>query len=280
MTEFSEVNITRILNPTSIDLGEYVINPFMGCEFSCLYCYVRSNRVISRKNKPWGEYVNIRINAPELLEKEIRLKKPKVVLLGSTTECFQPIEAKYQLTKRLLEVLNKYEVKYVILTRSPYIQEYLSLLKQGFCQKIYFTINQISSEFKLKLEPGSPGFDLRDKAVNILLDEGLQVIPYFSPLLPWISDIKNIFLKFEKAEVIEFECLNFSLQNIQEIINHIGLVNPTLKRDYEKMMTEQLFFMQTWQAVKKDIENQAATAKKKHHIYIHNFGGYFKNRYF
>lgn len=280
MTEFSEVKITRILNPTSIDLGEYVINPFMGCEFSCLYCYVRSNRVISRKNKPWGEYVEIRINAPELLEKEIQIKKPKVVLLGSTTECFQPIEAKYQLTKRLLGVLHKYEVEYVILTRSPYIQEYLSLLKEGFCRKIYFTINRIIPEFKLKLEPGSPGFDLRDKAVNLLLDEGLPVIPYFSPLLPWISDINNIFLKFEKAESIEFECLNFSLQNIQEIINRIGLVDPILKLKYEKMLSERLFYAQTWQAVKKDIEKQAETAKKKYNIYIHNFGDYFKNKYF
>lgn len=279
MVEFNEVHITRILNPTSIDLGEYVINPFMGCEFSCLYCYVRSNRVISRKSKPWGEYVDIRINAPELLEKEIRLKKPKVVLLGSTTECFQPIERKYQLTKRVLEILNRCEVKYVILTRSPYILDYLALLKQGFCQKIYFTINQISSEFKLKLEPASPGFDLRDKAVNVLLDEGLQVIPYFSPLLPWISDINNVFLKFERAEAVEFECLNFRLQNINEIIVSIGLVNPSLKIDYEKMLKERVFYAQAWRTIKRDIEKQAETAKKKYNIYIHNFGDYFKNRY-
>jgi DNA repair photolyase len=114
MLEFQEVKIKRILNPTAIDLGEYVINPFMGCEHACLYCYVRSNRLVSRKTKPWGEYVDIRINAPDLLEKEILSKKPKQVLLGSTTECFQPIERKYQLTKRVLEILNKYKIYYVI----------------------------------------------------------------------------------------------------------------------------------------------------------------------
>ncbi len=79
MVEYNRVKINRILNPTSIDLGEYVINPFMGCAHACLYCYVRSNRVISRKKKPWGEYVDIRINAPELLEKELKIKKAVTV---------------------------------------------------------------------------------------------------------------------------------------------------------------------------------------------------------
>ncbi|MBI5416817.1 radical SAM protein [Candidatus Poribacteria bacterium] len=177
MIKTNEVNIKQILNPTSIDLGEYVINPFMGCEFACLYCYVRSNRVTSKRNKPWGEYVDIRINAPEQLEKELQLKKPHTVLLGSTTECFQPVEAKYEITKKILEILNDNKIFYVILTRSPYILNYLDLLKKGFCKKIYFTINNFSQEYKSKLEPKSPQFELRVTAINTLLDAGIPVIP-------------------------------------------------------------------------------------------------------
>ena len=131
MPQFKEVKIKRILNPTSIDLGEYVINPFMGCEFACLYCYVRSNRVVSRKGKAWGEFVDVRVNAPDLLEKELIVRKPKVVLLGSTTECFQPIERRYAVTSKVLGILNKYKVYYIILTRSPDIINYMPLLKAG-----------------------------------------------------------------------------------------------------------------------------------------------------
>ncbi len=279
MTEFNEVEITRILNPTSIDLGEYVINPFMGCEFACLYCYVRSNKVISRRNLPWGEFVDIRVNLPELLGKEILNKKPKTVLLGSITECFQPIERKYRIMGKAIEILNKHKVYYVILTRSPLILDYLNLLKEGFCKKVYFSINKFDPEFKLKLEPKSPSFNIRDEAVNMLLNQGIPVVPYFSPVLPWVSDLKGVFLRFEKAEDIEFECLNFRLTNIGAVIKSIAEVEPDLRAQYENMLNDKAFYEDVWADIKKDIEKQAKEAKKRYNIYIHNFGDYFKNTY-
>ncbi|MDP2911095.1 MAG: radical SAM protein [Candidatus Omnitrophota bacterium] len=279
MTEFKEVKISRILNPTSIDLGEYVINPFMGCEFSCLYCYVRSNKVISRRPGEWGEYVDIRINAPDLLEKEIASKKPKCVLLGSTTDCFQPVEKKYAVTKRILETLNKHKVYYYILTRSPYITEYIDILKKGFCKKIYFTINNIPPEAKNKLEPKSPAFELRFKAINKMLDEGIGVIPYFSPILPWISDFKDIFARFPKSDSVEFEGLNMRLVNINDIISEIGLLYPNLKPDYGKLLSDRSFYESFWAGIKKDIIREAIKAKRNYNIHIHNFGGFFNNTY-
>lgn len=279
MLEYNEVKISRILNPTAIDLGEYVINPFMGCEFACLYCYVRSNRVVSRKNKPWGEYVDIRINAPELLLKEIQKKKPGQVLLGSTTDCFQPIERKYRITQRLLEILNANKINYVILCRSPYILDCLPLLKQGYCQKIYFSINNYALEYKSRLEPKSPGFSSRVEAVNTMLQEGINVIPYFSPILPWISDISGIFSEFPRAGCVEFECLNFNLQNISDIIEKIGEVDPGLKPRYQRMLAERSFYSEVWRAIEDDIRKAAREANKKYNIYIHQFGGYFNNTY-
>jgi DNA repair photolyase len=277
--QINEVIIKRILNPTAIDLGEYVINPFMGCEFSCLYCYARSNRVISRKKEPWGEYVDVRINAPEALEKELLTKKPKVVLLGLTTECFQPVERKYEITKKVLEILNNHKVHYVILTRSPYIVNYISLLRQGFCRKIYFTINKFPQEFKQKLEPSSPSFDLRDQAVNELLEEGVSVVPYFSPVLPWISDFGDVFLKFNKAQSVEFECLNFRLNNIEEIINRISEVDYSLSAKYRKMLIDRMCYDSAWQDIRRRIQEKSKNSKKNFDIYIHSFGNYFENKY-
>jgi DNA repair photolyase len=279
MVEFNEVKIGRILNPTAIGLGEYVINPFMGCEFSCLYCYVRSNRVVSRKNKPWGDYVDIRINAPQLLEKELLLRKPKQVLLGSTTECFQPMERRYRLTQTILEILNRNKVYYVILSRSPFILDYLSLLKQGYCKNIYFSINSYDPEFKLRLEPKSPAFVLRDETVKVLLKEGIPVIPYFSPVLPWISDLSDVFDKFSQAESIEFEGLNFRLNNIHEIITGIAQTDPSLMEKYELMLKDKTFYAQVWQDIERDIQILAKKAKKSYNIYTHDFGDYFRNTY-
>jgi len=279
MPEFNEVKISRILNPTSIDLGEFVINPFMGCEFACLYCYVRSNRVISRKKEPWGEFVDVRINAPELLDKELSAKKPKRVLLGSTTECFQPIEKKYLLSAKILEILNRHKVRYNILTRSPLILDYIGLLKEGFCEKIYFTVNNYKDEFKALLEPKSPSFTLRNDSVCRLLGEGIPVVPYFSPLLPWVSEVKGVFENFRLSDSVEFECLNFRLQNIKSIIDAIALVSQPLKEKYERMLSDRLFYAQVWREIKEKIEIEAKSSKKRYNIYIHAFGDYFKNTY-
>jgi DNA repair photolyase len=279
MVEFNQVKIKRILNPTSIDLGEYVINPFLGCAYACLYCYVRSNRVISRKNKPWGEYVDIRVNAPELLEKELAAKKPKIVLLGSTTECFQPIGKEHALIAKILEVLNRHKVYYVILSRSPLITDHIALLKEGFCKKVYFSVNNMRTDFKRALEPRSPLFESRYTAVNKLLDEGIPVVPYFSPVLPWISQPEDIFAKFPQAGEIEFECLNFNLVNINDIINSIAGVNPALRPKYTRMLGDKIFYGRIWQEFKDYIEKRAKIAKKRYNIYIHEFGGYFRNSY-
>ena len=279
MIEYREVKISRILNPTSIDLGEYVINPFMGCEYSCLYCYVKSNKVISKRPGEWGTYVDIRINAPELLEKEIASKKPKCVLLGSTTDCFQPAEKKYEVTKKILEILNKHKVYYHILTRSPAIAEYADLLKQGFCKKIYFTINNVSAELKNKLELKSPSYESRFEAINKMLDENIGVVPYFSPIIPWLSDFKDIFSLFPKSDTVEFEGLNMNLININDIISEITSIRPDLQAKYERLLKDKAFYDAFWQAVKKDTIREAIKAKKNYNIYIHNFGKYFTNIY-
>lgn len=279
MLEINEVKIKRVLNPTSIDLGDYVVNPYMGCEYGCCYCYVKSNKVVNKRGKSWGTYIDVRMNASDLLEKEIITTKPNVVLLGSTTECFQPVEKEYKITRKLLEILNKHRVYYVILTRSPYIVEYIPLLKQGFCKKIYFTVNNFGHKLKQVLEPKGPSFVSRNSAIQVLLDAGLSVIPYCSPLIPWVTDIKGIFLAFEKAERIEFECLNFRLKNIYEIIENISHAVPYLKEKLNVMLHEKSVFEQTWSEIEMQTEGYAKQAKKEFRLYKHSFGEFFRNVY-
>jgi len=201
------------------------------------------------------------------------------VLLGSTTECFQPIEKKYNLTRRILEILNRHQVYYVILTRSPLITECTSLLSAGFCTKIYFTVNKYDKQFKQRLEPKSPAFTLRDKAINLLLAQGLPVIPYFSPMLPWISKVKNVFGKYPLAQAVEFECLNFTLAHITEIISALSEENPGLRQKYLRMTHDRRYYYRVWDELKKKLTILSKAADKTFNIYIHDFKEYFKNRY-
>ncbi|MBN1410983.1 MAG: radical SAM protein [Spirochaetales bacterium] len=279
MVKPKEKPADRALNPTSIDLGEYVINPYSGCVFGCLYCYVRNNKSVMKRREAWGSYVEARTNIPLLLERELKEKKPGQVLLGSTTECFQPAERKYRLTGQILEILNKLRVKYVIMTRSPMICEYIPLLEKGCCTAIYFTANMFARSLKKKLEPGSPGFRERFKAINRLLEAGLPVIPYFSPLLPSVSLWETAFRNFPAAEKLEMECLNFNLPTIRAIIAAVLSEHPGLKALYEKMAIDASFFIQTWDKIEDDVQTASKKANKQVRFHRHAPGDFYRNTY-
>jgi len=280
MPQIKFVKISHILNPTSIGLGEYVINPFLGCEYGCLYCYVKTNKVTSKKIEPWGSFVEIRVNAPRLLEKEILKKRPKVVLMGSTTDCFQPIDKSYKITASCLEILNRYGVYYNILTRSPNILEYLGLLSQGFCKTIYFTINNLPERIKTKLENKSPDYLSRIEAIKRLKDAGLNVIPYFSPILPGVSNPKDIFTTLPDFKRIEFEGLNFMSTNIKAINEVIVESYPSLGHLYQRLSSEESLYNIYWEKIKNQIKTEAKKNNKEFSIYIHKLSSFFTNNYF
>ncbi|KJJ84121.1 radical SAM domain protein [Candidatus Omnitrophus magneticus] len=277
--EVKEVEATRILNPTSIDLGEYVINPYKGCAFACLYCYARFSKAISRDERKWGEYLDARVNAPRLLEKELKIKKPTRVLLGSTTDCFQEEELKRGLTKEILEILNSHGVYYSILTRSPFIISYLDILKKGYCETIYFTVNNYDLKLKSILEPKSPSFEAREKVVTCLLDNDIPVIPSFSPVFPFISKVSGIFEKFEKARAVNFEGLNFNLGNIAEIVTKIEPLYPKEAGIYKRMIEDKKFYDDVWYETRRVIMREGIKNKKRCDVYIHELYGYFGNKY-
>ena len=277
--QIREVGISRILNPTSIDLGEYVINPYKGCSLGCLYCYVKSNKVVKRETRRWGTYVDVRCNAVSQLEKELFIRKPKRVLLGSTTECCQPIEKEYKLTYRIIELLNREGVYYSILTRSPLWVDYIPLLKKGFCEHIYFTVNMFGQRLKAGLEPRSASFKERIAAVNKLAAAKIPVIPYVSPLLPFITDIQSMFQSFETSKMIGFEGLNFNLGNINEVISAISSIYPHKGQMYKDMAANSKAYHNAWDKIKKDIIKEAIAVKKNHQIYVHGLRAYFENRY-
>ena len=80
-----EINASSILTASRLPASDYCINPYVGCAHRCLYCYARFMRRFTRHEEPWGHFVDVRINAPSLLERQIK-NKNGTVLLGSVTD--------------------------------------------------------------------------------------------------------------------------------------------------------------------------------------------------
>ncbi len=184
------IQTQKVLSPTQITLSDYVINPYRGCGFGCLYCYAQEN-----KNVDKGDFFNtlgVKVNAPEILAKELKYKKPKRVLLGSTTECFPYAESKYKITQKILKILNKHKIPYTILTKSHLVADYLPLMAKNPENQIYFTLNSASDKAIRILEKKSPSLPQRLKAIRKILQSRVRLRIHIGPYIPCLSQLGEI----------------------------------------------------------------------------------------
>ncbi|MBP7089022.1 MAG: hypothetical protein KBB01_06995 [Candidatus Omnitrophica bacterium] len=189
--ELKIIHTQRLLSPTQISLADYVINPYRGCTFGCIYCYSQINKNL--KKYSFGGSLGIKINAVEILEKELQYKSPKRVLLGSTTECFQQEELNYSLTKKIMELLNANSIPYLILTKSHLIANYLDIIGKNPENKIFFTLNFHSDSIIRAFEPRSSLITDRLKTIESILDHKINLRIHIGPFMPFISSLEDIF---------------------------------------------------------------------------------------
>ena len=131
-------NAKLLLNKATgfIAAYDFTLNPYRGCQYGCSYCYAAAFSPDTNMRQDWGKWVIIKENAAKILEKELdnwRKKnphQPPTIYMSSVTDPYQPIESKYQLTRRLLEVMLDYRPTLVIQTRSPIITRDIDILQR------------------------------------------------------------------------------------------------------------------------------------------------------
>jgi DNA repair photolyase len=115
--------ITREITAKSIlsksQVHDYVVNPTVGCAHGCRYCYAAFMKRFTGHREPWGEFVDIKVNAPELLAREIGRKQRGRVWVSGVCDPYQAAEKKYRLTRRCLEVLLEAVFRFVEETLEP-----------------------------------------------------------------------------------------------------------------------------------------------------------------
>src|SRR5512146_2849097 len=98
-----EIEAKTILSRSQI--YDYSLNAYVGCQHQCVYCYAKFMKRFTGHREAWGEFVDVKINAPELLASEVRKKKIGRVWVSGVCDPYQSAETKYKLTRRCLEIL-------------------------------------------------------------------------------------------------------------------------------------------------------------------------------
>lgn len=241
--EIQLIETQRALSLTNIDIADFVINPYKGCQLGCLYCYSRSNKSIKKIKKEWGEYVYIKYNIPILLKQQLECidKNIKRILIGSTTEPFQPVERKYNITSSILKILKSYNIPIVILTKSNFILDYLELIDSEN-NKIYFTYNSeiVRELFEKRTFPQ----EQRLKVIGLLNKSKVRLIVYISPVFPFLTDIKTIFENLNGlTKKIYIEGYNAKMGNWEDIKTKLS---KDLVLKYEKIFFNEFEYNSYW----------------------------------
>jgi DNA repair photolyase len=177
-----EVKAKSILSLSKI--YPYVLNPYAGCQHGCTYCYARFMKRVTGHKEPWGGFVDVKINAPELLRKEIRKKKPARVWVSGVCDPYQPLEATYRLTRQCLEILALNEWPVIVQTRSPLVLRDIDIIRVAREFEVGLSITTANDEIRKIFEPDAPPIQERIHALGVLHDAGIRTFAMVAPILP------------------------------------------------------------------------------------------------
>ena len=177
-----EVRAKSILSRSKI--YRYVVNPYTGCQHGCSYCYARFMKRVTGHREPWGDFVDVKVNAPELLRNEIRRKSRGRVWISGVCDPYQPLEEKYRLTRQCLAILVENEWPVIIQTRSPLVLRDLDIIREAGDIEVGLSITTADDDIRKLFEPHAPPIPDRIQALDELHRAGIRTYAMIAPVLP------------------------------------------------------------------------------------------------
>ena len=199
----------------------YVINPYTGCQHNCSYCYARYMKRFTGHSEPWGQFVDVKITAPDLLRREITKKKPARVWISGVCDPYQPLEAKYKLTRQCLEILVQHNWPVTVQTRSPLVIRDIDILKVGTDFEVGLSITTADDQVRKLFEPDAPSIEARVRALDELHRAGIRTFAMIAPMLPGSENLAEILAG--KVDSVILDRMNY--HNADWVYRKYGLEN-------------------------------------------------------
>lgn len=241
-----EINAKSILSASKI--YTYVINPYVGCQFGCKYCYARYMKKFTGHLEPWGEFVDIKVNAEELLQKDIKKKKKDRVWISGVCDPYQPLEAKYKLTRKCLKILAENNWPVVIQTRSKLVLRDIDIIKEIKNCDAGMSITTADDEIRKLFEPSATPIVDRVNTLKTLHDSGIRTYAMIAPILPGAENL--IEMLDGKVDYIYVDRMNYDYANMI----------------YRKYKLENFLANEYFDAVSQDIADKAQKKGIECHI--------------
>lgn len=227
-----EIEVNDYLTKSNLPASDYVINPYVGCPHGCKYCYASFMKRFTGHKEDWGTFIDIKRSNKKLNLNKISKKN---VFLSSVTDCYNPLEEKYRLTRGILEQLVTSDCYLFISTKSKLILRDIDLLKQIKNLTISMSINTLNEDFKNDMDNAS-SIKERLNTLKELHKNGIHTVLFMSPLFPYITEWKEIIEKSKNyIDEYWFENLNLRGQYKIYIMNYIKEKYPKYYDSYSNI---------------------------------------------
>lgn len=230
-----KVQVKNILTKSNLPVSDYSVNPYIGCYHACKYCYASFMKRFTNHAETWGTFVDIKYWDP--------IKNPKKyadkdLFIGSVTDPYMPLEAKYARTKKFLEEMQGSGCKITIATKSDLVIRDLDLIKTFPEARVSWSINTLDEQFRKEMD-NSVSIDRKIMAMKKFHEAKVRTTCFISPIFPGLTDVKSIILKTKDyCNLIWLENLNLRGDYKVVILNYIKTKHPRLYPLYHEIYNQ------------------------------------------
>jgi len=263
-----EIKARSIITKSGLPGSDFTINPYVGCLHSCIYCYAKFMKKFTNHHEAWGKFLDIKVNAPELIPKKTDKYAGKSIVISSVTDPYQPAERKYKLMRRILVNLVPLKPDLCVITKSDLIIRDIDLLKEFENCTAGVSLSLLDEDIRRDVEPLASSAQKRINAVKELKKAGINTFIFISPIFPELTDWKEIIDKTaDFTDEFWFENLNVRATNRSDIWMWLKRRRPDLSERYRA-----IYFTKNnyWDWIEGEIRTFCRRKGVNYSIFFHN----------
>ena len=225
-----EVETKNIMIKSTLPVGGYSVNPYVGCTHGCKYCYASFMKRFTGHTEQWGTFLDVK-RWPTI--KNPWKYRGQRVVIGSVTDGYNPQEEQFGNTRRILEQLKGSGAEILICTKSDLVVRDLELLKTMGKVTVSWSINTLDEQFRADMDQ-AVSIERRLAAMKKVYDAGIRTVCFISPVFPGITDFEAIFERVRnQCDLVWLENLNLRGGFKKDIMDYIQEKYPDLVPLYD-----------------------------------------------
>ena len=221
-----EIEVKSVLTKSNLPVGDYSVNPYVGCTHACKYCYACFMKRFTNHQEEWGTFLDVKY-WPERTRPEKYAGKE--MFFGSVTDPYNPQEETYERTRSLLMQLAGSGIRLSIQTKSDLVLRDMDLIKTFPDARVGFSINTLDEEFKNDMDQ-AVSIERRLAAMKKLHDAGIRTTCFISPIFPGITDCEEI------IDRVKNQCNLIWLENLNLRGSYKAVILDYIREKYQDLL--------------------------------------------